>query len=36
MFTHSRLLQLDVMEHVVDRLYEEMGRGTYVRSTARR
>ena len=29
MFTHSRLLQLDVMEHVVDRLYEEMGRGTY-------
>ena len=29
MFTHSRLLQLDVMEHVVDRLYEEMGRGNY-------
>ena len=29
MFAHSRLLQLDVMEHVVDRLYEEMGRGTY-------
>ena len=29
MFAHSRLLQLDVMEHVVDRMYEEMGRGTY-------
>ncbi len=25
MFAHSRLLQLDVMEHVVDRLYEEDG-----------
>lgn len=28
-FAQSRVLQLEVMEHVVDRLYEEMSRDTY-------
>ena len=29
LFAHTRVVQVDAIEHVIDRLYEEMGRGTY-------
>ena len=29
LFAHTRAVQVDAIEHVIDRLYEEMGRDTY-------
>ncbi len=29
LFAHTRTVQVDAIEHVIDRLYEEMGRDTY-------
>ena len=29
LFAHTRVVQVDAIEHVIDRLYEEMGRDTY-------
>ena len=29
LFAHTRVVQVDAIEHVIDRLYEEMGRNTY-------
>ena len=29
LFAHTRTVQVDAIEHVIDRLYEEMGKDTY-------